>query len=266
MEAAGCNVCDANNFDVVRFEQFTDFFHEQQVHPVLTCVCRNCGHVFTSPRMTETELALFYKNQLRESFAVPRGEKIGLFYADMQVIQKLLGHGNKRRVLEVGCYTGYMLKHLAEHGWVPEGLEPNSESARCARELFKFPVFEEMVENFTAKEPYDLIVMGSVLEHVNNPLKILYAVYSLLKDGGYLFIRVPDVFELSLDTIADVFSIEHPHMFSAITLRRLLARSGFAETENLKHEILKGILSAFLAKAALCFQKSRRMCTTMPSN
>jgi hypothetical protein len=81
--------------------------------------------------------------------------------------------------------------------------------------------------------------MGSVLEHINNPFKILSAVHTLLKDEGYLFIRVPDVFELNLDTIADVFPIEHPHMFSAITLRRLLSRAGFVEIENVKHKNFK---------------------------
>ena len=239
MEATGCNVCNYNDFDVVRFEQFSDFFHQQQEYPVLTCVCRSCGHVFMSPRMTEKELGVFYENQLRESFTAPRGETIGLFDADMKVIQQVLGHGNNRRVLEIGCYTGYMLKYLADHGWKPEGIEPNRQSANRARELFGFPVFEGMVENFTTDDPYELIVMGSVLEHVNNPFKILSAVHTLLKDGGYLFIRVPDVFELNLDTIADVFSIEHPHMFSAITLRRILSRVGFVEIENVKHEKFK---------------------------
>lgn len=239
MESASCNVCNCNNFDVVRFESFAVFILNHQEYPVLTCVCRNCGHVFMNPRMTEKELEIFYKNQLKESFTSPRGETIGLFCADMQVIQKVLGPGNNRRVLEVGCYTGYMLKHLAEHGWLPEGIEPNKESANRARELFGFPIFEVMVENFKTDEPYDLIVMGSVLEHVNNPFKILCSAYNLLKDEGYLFIRVPDVQELSLDTIADVFSIEHPHMFSLTTLRRVLSRAGFIEKKNIKHESFK---------------------------
>ena len=236
MESASCNVCDHNDFDVVRFEQFVNFFHEQREYPVLTCVCRNCGHVFMNPRMTEMELVSFYKNQFRESFTVPRGESIGLFRADMQVISDLLGSGDKRRALEIGCYTGYMLNHLASQDWIPEGIEPNPETANCARKLFGFQVFETMIENFSTNKKYDLIVMGSVLEHVNNPLKAIRSVYDLLKSDGYFFIRVPDVLELSLDTIADVFSIEHPHMFSPTTLKRLLYRAGFVEEASIKHE------------------------------
>lgn len=142
MESTTRNVCDANDYDVVRSEKFTDYFSERGTrwYPIITCVCRFCGHVFMSPRMTENELSEFYSKQLRESFTTPRGESIGLFSAGMDTITATLGPGQGRTVLEVGCYTGYMLKHLSNHGWVPEGLEPNTESAKFAIKRFGFPV------------------------------------------------------------------------------------------------------------------------------
>jgi hypothetical protein len=124
MESTICNVCDANDFDVGRSEKFADCFSGRGArwHSISTCVCRSCGHVFMSPTMTEDELSGFYSEQLRESFATPRVETIGLFSAEMNTIAATPGPGAGRTALEVGCCTGYMLRHLSGHGLALEGL------------------------------------------------------------------------------------------------------------------------------------------------
>jgi SAM-dependent methyltransferase len=228
MESAGCDICGSNVFDVVRMERFTDFVSAQW-HPVLTNLCRRCGHVFMNPRMTDAELSDFYRTQLRESFEVARGEQNGLFAVEMERIAEVFGAGNGRRALEVGCYTGYMLKRLSDSGWDAVGLEPNEASAERAREKFGLPVHTCTFDNFSlpADERFDLIVMGSILEHVNRPTAFLMHAHSMLVAGGGLFVRVPDVEELSLPTIADLFPIEHPNMFSATILERLFLQTGF---------------------------------------
>ena len=237
MEATICDICEHNDFDAVRMERFTEHLGERW-YPVLTCVCRVCGHVFMNPRMTDSELAEFYAKQMRESFQVPRGEKIGLFKADMDFITTLLGPGNGKRVLEVGCYAGHMLKRLRDNGWAVEGLEPNLESSQRARKLFGIRVHTCMLEAFEIDdgEPFDLIVMGSVLEHVNSPTRALLKVNQLLKINGHLFVRVPNVEELTLDTVADVFVLEHPNMYSGNALRMLHQKTGMVEVARTVHE------------------------------
>lgn len=223
-------------------ERFTNFSSEDHLwYPVLTCVCKNCGHVFMSPRMTIEELTDFYSHQMRESFTIPRGESIGLFKDDMDFITNTVGVGHNRYALEIGSYTGYMLKRLSDSGWIPEGLEPNSQSARRSRELFSYKVYEEMIETFCNDAPhkYDLVVMGSILEHVNNPVVVLDAISRIIPKGGFLFLRFPDVEELALDTIADVFPLEHPHMYSSEILRRIYMQTRFEEILNTKHKNFK---------------------------
>lgn len=237
MESTSCDICGANSFDVLRMEKFTVHASEKW-YPVITSLCRQCGHVFSNPRLDMRELSEYYEREYRESFEVPRGEKNGLFQADMDAITALLGFGNSRRVLEVGSYSGYMLARLGQSGWSPEGLEPNLESARVSRDLFPFEVhncmLEDLPEAFNAR--YDLVVMGSVLEHVNSPTETLRHVNRLLKAGGSVFIRVPNVEELNLDTVADVFPLEHPHMYAKTTLEMVLNKCGFTVPENTPHD------------------------------
>lgn len=98
-----------------------------------------------------------------------------------------------------------------------------------------------MIENYSlhCTKKYDLVVMGSILEHVNNPMNVLKAVSNIISNGGHLFVRVPDVEELHLDTIGDVFPFEHPHTYSANSLRRFYSRNGFKDICITKHNQFK---------------------------
>lgn len=237
MEAAPYDLCESTDFDVARMERFTDD-RSGQWYPVVTCLCRGCGHVFMSPRMTRNELKDFYQQKPRESYEEARGERIGLFKADMDCITEVLGTGEGRNALEVGCYTGYILKRLRDEGWTVKGVEPNVSSAREARSRFGVSVETCSFEEFQCEEGeiYDLVVMGSVLEHINSPTEFLLKVNEVLREGGHLFVRVPNVEELKLDTVADVFSLEHPHMYSPSALRMFYQKTGMRQVHSTTHD------------------------------
>lgn len=61
----------------------------------------------------------------------------------------------------------------------------------------KFPrsqasIVKSYFENFTTSERYDVIIMGFVLEHVDNPEVVLQHFKQFLKDNGRIFITVPN--------------------------------------------------------------------------
>ncbi len=228
MESVRCDICDTNAFEVVRIERQASHAGAEW-YPVVTSVCDHCGHVFLSLCLTSDEMTRFYEGQLRESFDVPRGEKIGLFQADADLLTRYTGDGAGRRALEVGCYTGYMLKRLHERGWRPEGIEPNHESAARARVVADVPVHECMFEAFVppSQEGFDLVFMGSVLEHVRSPTDVLLRANRMLKIGGHVFIRVPDLYQLVVSTVAEMFSLEHPHTFTSDALNHVAEKTGF---------------------------------------
>lgn len=238
MESTRCDLCNSNDFEVARQEkQFEDgHYSGDKWYPVLTCICKNCGHIYTNPKPTQEELAEFYSRQLRESFQVSRGEKVGLNAADAAYLTEVVGRGENRKAIEIGSYTGYMLNHLHNAGWDVEGLEPNVDSAQRSRELFDFLIHVDTLENFEAAQKYDLVFAGGVLEHVSSPSSFLGKINAILNVGGYVYIRVPNIESTDYDTAADLFIIEHLHNFSQKSLEMFFEKMGFKLVATSVHD------------------------------
>ncbi|MDV2079967.1 class I SAM-dependent methyltransferase [Marinobacter xestospongiae] len=251
MEACLCDLCSANDFDVVRMDRWNapDGSHW---YPVLTCLCNRCGHVFNNPTLTYSEIKAFYQGQKRESFQVARGESKGLNAADVEHLTSLTGPGNRRRALEIGCYTGYLSNRLIKAGWQVEGLEPNPESAQKARELHGITVHESLFEYYQPKASYDLIFLGGVLEHVRSPTNFLLRINQQLSLQGLAYIRVPRLDDLGYDTAADLFILEHLHNFSAAAMSMLLEKTGFQLLDSHVHKRFPRSFVSIARKIAHC--------------
>lgn len=97
-------------------------------------------------------------------------------------------------------------------------------------------------EDFETAERFDHIVMGFVLEHVDNPSLILSHFKKFLKPTGTIFLTVPNAealnkrlgFEAGL--ISDLFALGagdkalgHKQLFSVASLQKLIAGLGFEQ-------------------------------------
>ena len=56
----------------------------------------------------------------------------------------------------------------------------------------KAEIVETYFENYETDEQFDLIVMGFVLEHVDNPVQIMERFRKFLKPGGKMYVSVPN--------------------------------------------------------------------------
>jgi 2-polyprenyl-3-methyl-5-hydroxy-6-metoxy-1,4-benzoquinol methylase len=110
--------------------------------------------------------------------------------------------GPNRRVLDVGCATGFLGKALAAQGCAVIGVEFDPQAAAEARALV-----DEVVEadlNVTALadlfpgRQFDAIVFGDVLEHLLDPDAVLRSAVELLAAGGAVVISIPNVAHGSL--------------------------------------------------------------------
>jgi 2-polyprenyl-3-methyl-5-hydroxy-6-metoxy-1,4-benzoquinol methylase len=106
--------------------------------------------------------------------------------------------------------------------------------------------------DFNEKEKYDFITLGEVMEHVEDPLKLLIKLHGLLSDDGILYITTP----------TNAPTIDHIYLFNNVQeIRDLLNKAGFTivsempflaedvsmeKAEKFKITILYG---AFLKKA-----------------
>jgi methionine biosynthesis protein MetW len=111
------------------------------------------------------------------------------------LITELVGTG--RRVLDVGCATGYLAAALIERGCDVTGIEFDPEAARQAGErgvkVFVGDVESMDLDEHLSGDVFDVIVFGDVLEHLKDPLRTLRRLEPFLREGGHVVASIPNV-------------------------------------------------------------------------
>jgi len=132
------------------------------------------------------------------------------------------------RILDVGCGDGLFFDRLAEFG-IAEGIEPDEALVNPQgphRAQIKIVPFDT---NFRSPQPYSLVLMLDVLEHLDNPDEALQHAHSLLAPSGALLLTVP-AFQ-ALWTNHDTIN-HHRLRYRRGTLVPMLQRAGFAVLEE----------------------------------
>jgi SAM-dependent methyltransferase len=97
------------------------------------------------------------------------------------------------RILEVGCGTGNVLRvleQICQRGLVM-GMDCFAEGLRCARRRVACPLIHGDLHHAPFQEPFHLIGMFDVLEHLPDDGAVLSQLHALLADGGTLLLTVP---------------------------------------------------------------------------
>ncbi len=154
---------------------------------------------------------------------------------------RFVGTGN--RVLEVGCSAGHVTRHLVARGNTVVGVELDAEAAKRA-EAFAERVHVADIDRTPLSQlepgPFDVIVLGDVLEHLRDPGAALADAASLLAGDGRFVISVPNVAHIDVRMMLmqggwayqDDGLLDRTHLcwFTQDSLRELLAGAGFVAT------------------------------------
>lgn len=145
-------------------------------------------------------------------------------------------------VLEVGCASGYFLDSLEGKVRMRVGSELNEEDCAYANEKLAggAPLVWAMpLSSFSiyGRGPgFHCICAFDVLEHIEDPLEFLGQIKARLKQGGYVYLQMPNLEDALLtvyqtEGFAD-FWYRKPHIwyFNKKTLYQLLTRAGFGGT------------------------------------
>ena len=218
-------------------------------------VCRGCGFIYQTPRFTLDELKPIYEEEYRKEAikadGVPKEQYIEFTRNKSQRefvwIKKQLPSGDgsmnstrrSRRVLEIGCATGQLLRCFKDEGWQAVGVEPTRSFAEYGTRTHGVPIlpvlFEEAdISQFTQAgvEPgFDLVILSQVLEHVQEPAAVLTRATSLLSPKGWLYVSIPyyDTY-LPIRPARELFISTHLYAFSPVSLANLASHCGLAVT------------------------------------
>ena len=146
-----------------------------------------------------------------------------------------LGHGFTAELFGAACK-----RHV-----IVDGASVVIDQFRQSHPGFKGELVLDYFENYTADQPFDVIVMGFVLEHVDDPHAILARYRGFLKPGGKLYVAVPNAKSLNrrigleMGLIDDIYSLNandhalgHQRQYCRDTLRASLERAGYSVTHE----------------------------------
>ena len=158
-------------------------------------------------------------------------------------VVRLVGAG--KRVLDVGCSTGYVARALVDNGCTVSGIEYNETAGEIAKPVLQRLVIADLntvaLDDAFAGETFDSIVFADVLEHLVSPAEVLRSAAALLAEDGSIVISIPHVGHGSLrlallqgrwryrDT--GLLDRTHIHFYTLDGLHELLGEAGLVATE-----------------------------------
>jgi 2-polyprenyl-3-methyl-5-hydroxy-6-metoxy-1,4-benzoquinol methylase len=136
------------------------------------------------------------------------------------------------RWLDVGFGNGALITTAAEFGFRTVGLDLREAYVQLMQQ-FGFEAYAVELENYRPGEPFDVISLADVLEHVAFPKPTLRHAWGLLREGGVLFVSMPNADSFIWQALTRKGEnpywgeIEHYHNFGRRRLYALLAECGF---------------------------------------
>lgn len=105
--------------------------------------------------------------------------------------------GHDRRVLELGCATGYVTAALKARGHHVVGVEIDPESADVARGVADDVLVGDLdkvgLGELLGPREFDVVMAGDVLEHLRDPVTVLRDAVGMLSPEGFVVVSLPNV-------------------------------------------------------------------------
>lgn len=221
VEVSDCILCAASDVEFRPFERVRGWNYVR---------CSGCGFVFLNPRPTDAELKHFYNHSYRYDLSryarsLP-GQEIWLDLLEERC-------GEPGTLLEVGCSYGHFLAEARERGWSVQGVELSESAVGFGRSVLGLSIEQGRISDLKERKSctFDAIAAWHVLEHDPRPRQFLESAFGLLRPGGILALRVPNlgslVAKLSGPDWQWLSPPEHVCMYTGEALSQLLNQTGF---------------------------------------
>lgn len=188
-----CRVCRSNKTtylgDLPMQRQFAGKDLKQLIKKSSFYKCNSCLLLLRHPILSVADYNKLYK--IAES-TVWNNHSSELRQDQLIVKNMILTkRPNGCKVLDIGCYTGFLLDSLSDK-YTKFGIEMSDRASSVATKK-NITIIGSDLYNINTEEKFDLILSVDVIEHTENPHAFLERLVGLLNDGGEIIISTGNV-------------------------------------------------------------------------
>lgn len=209
-----CPFCESKKRKLLYTQKYSGYF----THKIVQCL--SCGFVFVGNTPPQSFYDKYYRDESKyEGVRQHEAHEDSTYELVWKFAKKHLDKSSS--VLDIGCSTGSLLAFLKEKGYSNlYGIDPAPACRKVAKEKYGIKVDTYYIEDLKPKKKYDFIILSQVLEHLIDIKGAISKIHSLLREGGYLFIGIPDAgrFHINFEEPFGEFSTEHINFFTEKSL------------------------------------------------
>ncbi len=209
--------------------------------------CTGCGLTYSNPIYPPDEILQLYR--AAHYILEPQLDNMLKDYV-RQFQQALPLAPSRRRLLEIGCASGFFLKAARAAGFEEVvGVEPGRQAVANAAADIRGAIVNNVFrgEQFEP-ESFDCVCLFQVLDHLLDPLDLVRNVFRVLRPGGVLLAvnhNIRSRFARALGERCPMYDVEHIYLFNPATISALLTRCGF------QVKCARGIATSYTCQYAL---------------
>jgi len=148
--------------------------------------------------------------------------------------------GKNKKVLDIGCSSGYLAEIMQKKGCKVTGIDNDREALKEAKKFCTRTIYGDITKinlNKKLKDKFDVIVLGDIIEHVAEPEKLLSRIKTNIADNGYIIVSTGNIANIyaRLHLLFGNFNYQekglfdktHLRFFTHRTLKNLIVSSGY---------------------------------------
>jgi 2-polyprenyl-3-methyl-5-hydroxy-6-metoxy-1,4-benzoquinol methylase len=196
------------------------------------------GTIFQSKMPAVTDMSQYaeteYSAGVYKEYAKSRDLKIATALPRLAAI-KTLAPG--KRLLDVGCATGFFLEAAVEQGYEASGVEFSTVAISLARPDIRERITCGDVNTLLGQDvaKFDVVTAFDIIEHVQDPVKFVEDIRNALVPGGVLALSTPDTGHFLRYLMRSKWPMlqpmQHTVLFSRRAIEELLKRCGFVDVK-----------------------------------